>query len=421
VATAPQPQVAPFAGDAELSVEALVEQVLAQNPSLPQMIAAWEAARARYPQVTSLDDPSFGVTVAPASIGSSAVEFGYRLEVSQHYPFPGKLRLRGQNALAEASAAGNEVEDTRLQLIEAARAAFYDYYLLNRAIAVNQRRLELLNRSRKTAETLYRTGKVEQQDVFQTDVEIGRQRERDVILEQQRQVAVAHLNTLMHLPPDLPLPPPPKELTLGEELPDATTLRAAAYARRPDLRALENRIAAEQASLDLAQREYYPDFDVMAAYDTIMGNGPMRDLAPQIAVRANLPVRYARRAGAVSEAQARIAQRRAELARLGDQANYEVQQAYAQVRESERVVRLYEKEVLPAAESNVKAAATAYGATKIPLLSLIEAQRNVTGLQDRYYEAVADYFRRLAALERAVGGSLALLPPPGLTPPGCSR
>src|SRR5438874_1886383 len=54
----------------ELSLDVLVRQVLVRNPSLAQMAAAWEAASARYPQVTSLEDPMFGVTVGPASFGS---------------------------------------------------------------------------------------------------------------------------------------------------------------------------------------------------------------------------------------------------------------------------------------------------------------------------------------------------------------
>src|SRR5262249_56160108 len=158
-----------------------------------------------------------------------------------------------------------------------------------------------------------------------------------------------------------------------------------------ELEGVGNHVAAEEASLAVARREYYPDFDVMAAYDTIMGNGPTRDLAPQLAVRVNLPIRKARRLAAVSEAESRLAQRQAELERLSDQVNYEVQQSYEQVRESERVVRLYEKDVLPAARLNVKAALAAYVPGKIPLISLIEAQRNVVGLEDRYHEAVADY------------------------------
>lgn len=123
----------------ELSVQEFVEEVLARNPSLAQMVAAWQAASARYPQVRSLDDPTFTGVIAPASFGSNAVEAGYRVELSQRFPFPGKLRLRGQAALAEAGAAGNDVEDMRVQLIEAAKTAFYDYFLVDRAREVNDK------------------------------------------------------------------------------------------------------------------------------------------------------------------------------------------------------------------------------------------------------------------------------------------
>jgi outer membrane protein TolC len=372
-------------------------------------VAAWHAASARISQVISLEDPNFGATAAPASIGSSEVDFGYRLELSQKFPWPGKLGLRSANAAAEANAAGNEVEDARLQLIEAARMAFYDYYFVHRALAVNEEGLKLLSAIRKAVEARFKPGLADAQELYQVDVEIGRQRERQLFLERLRRVAVARLNTLMHLPPDLPLPPPPNELRLGPALPEAAALRTLALSRRPDLLALRNRIAAQQASLDLAHRDYCPDLEIMAAYDTIMGNGPTRDLAPQLAVRVNLPVRTARRAAAVSEAESRLAQSRAELARMYDQAGYEVQQSYEQVREAERVVGLYEKDILPAARNNVRAAQAAYVPGKIPLIALIDAQRNSVNLQDRYYEAVADYFRRLATLERTAGGPLSPL------------
>jgi outer membrane protein TolC len=61
---------------------------------------------------------------------------------------------------------------------------------------------------------------------------------------------------------------------------------------------------------------------------------------------------------------------------------------------------------LPAARENVKAAQTAYVTGKTPFLSLVEAQRNLVNLRDRNYEAKADYFRRLATLERVIGGPI---------------
>jgi outer membrane protein TolC len=399
-------------GTAELSVDSLVQQVLARNPSLAQMTAAWQAAAARFPQVTSLDDPMFGTMTAPASIGSRDVEFGYRVEVSQKLPWPGKLAMRGANARAEAGAARYDIDDMRLQLVESTREAFYEYYLVGRALAVNDESLRRLREIRQDALARGKTV-VTEQDVLQADVEVGRQQERQLTLERMRRVAVARINTLMHLPTDAPLPPPPEDLRPGEPPPDVRLLRAAAVASRPDLRALEERVAAERAALALAHKEFCPDVEVTAAYDTIMGNGPTRDLAPQVGARVNLPVRYARRYGMIAEAEARLAQRAAELARQTDQVNFEVSQAYEQVTESDRIVRLYEQTMLPAARANFKAAQTAYATGRVPFLSLIEAQRNVVMLRDRYYEALADSFRRRAALERATGGPAALEVPGG--------
>ena len=413
-APAPQPSGSAFAGMAELSVDALVQQVLARYPSLAQMAAAWQAAQARYPQVTSLEDPMFAATIGPGTIAPDdpGINFAYRLEVSQKYPWPGKLALRGENALAEASAAGNEVEDTRLRLIESAQDAFYEYYLVDRALEENDKGLRLLREFRQIAESRYthprqEAMRVSLQDVLQVDVEIGRQRERRLTLERMHQVAVARLNTLMHLPPDAPLPPPPREMQVRDGLPDAQVLRAAALSRRPDLQALADRIRAEEASLALASKEYYPDFEPFVMYDRFMGNNEQNeDLATMVGVRMNLPVRRTRRAAAVAEAQARIAGRRAELERQADQAALQVQEAYEQVRESERVVRLYETRILSDARQNVEAARPAYETGLIPASSFIEAQRNLVDLRDRYHEAVAAYFRRRATLERAVGGPL---------------
>src|SRR5262249_19709294 len=163
-----------------------------------------------------LDDPMFGTMIAPASFGSNAVEPGYRLELSQKLPYPGKRELRGQNALAEANAAGHDVDDMRLHLIESTRIAFYDYYLVYPAIAVNEESLRLLREHKGNAETRYKTGLVPQQDILQADVEIGRQRERGLTLERMRRVAAARINTLLHLPPTAPLPPPPERLELAE-------------------------------------------------------------------------------------------------------------------------------------------------------------------------------------------------------------
>jgi cobalt-zinc-cadmium efflux system outer membrane protein len=134
-----------------------------------------------------------------------------------------------------------------------------------------------------------------------------------------------------------------------------------------------------------------------------MGNGQMRDLAPQVGIRMNLPVRTGKRNAAVAEAHAKIAQRSFELAAKIDQVKFQVQESYEQVLESERILDLYERQILPQADENVRSAQSAYVTGKAPFVSLIEAQRSFIALRDRNFEATADYFRRRATLDRLVG------------------
>jgi outer membrane protein, heavy metal efflux system len=417
----PPQELTPASSDAstpsrnELSLDALVDQVLARNPSLAQMAAAQQAAAARYPQVTSLDDPMVGAYAAPGSFGSNEVSGGYRVEVSQKFLFPGKRALRGENALASARAASDDVEDMRLQLVESTKIAFYEYFLVERAQALNDENLRLLREVKRDAENRFRTGLSVQQDVLQAEVEIGRQLERQIELEHLRKISQARLNTLTHSPPDTPLPPPPALVELRPALPDPAVLRSCAVSRRPDVQALANRIAAEEATLALALKEHYPDIEVMAAYDTYWQERPLQTT---VGVRVNLPVRYARRQGAIEEARAKIAERRAELALRIDQINFQVQEAYEQVQRGEKTIRLYQATILPAAEANLQAARTAYATGKLPFLSLIEAQRSIVALKDRYFESVTSYRQRLATLERVVGGRLDGSAP---SPPASSR
>lgn len=389
----------------ELSADAAIRVVLERNPGIEQMRAAAEVAAARYPQVTSLDDPGFSFSTAPGSAWSPNTDYAARVELTQKFLYPGKRDLKGQIANVEAAAAGEDINDVRLSLIAATKSAVADLYLAEKGHRVAQENLKLLREFRQNAETRYKTGVGQQQDMLQADVELARIEERLVAVRRIKQVAIAKLNTLMHAPPDSPLPPP-AEIRDESSLPEAAALRVTAAQTRPDLKAAADRLAADEASLALAQKEYNPDFELMTAYDGFWQGQNGRPLQWQFGARVNLPVRYARRNGAVIEAQARVAQRRAELAKLADRINFEVHEAWEQLRETDDVVRLYETKILPAAEANVKEAQAGYVAGRVPFLNLVEAQRNRVGLRDRYFEAIAESLRRRATLERVVGRPL---------------
>ena len=135
----------PLAGRPELTRAGLVEGVLARNPDVATATEAARAALARFPQETALPDPMFGYAARPRSFGSSEVDPANDFELSQAVPFPGKLALRGERALAEADAAATNVDATRLRLAALASQLFDAYWLAERGLETNAEQRTLLD------------------------------------------------------------------------------------------------------------------------------------------------------------------------------------------------------------------------------------------------------------------------------------
>ena len=389
-----------FAEQTELHLEALRQAVLRRNPTLTVMQSAWRAALERYPQVASLDDPSFSYGLAPATIGASALDFGQRFEVSQRFPWPGTLRLKGEAAQREAQAAGEDVNAARLQLLEATDQAFYDLYFVQRAIDINLVNQELLSEFQRITERRYAAGLVQKQDALQAEVEHQYLAHQGIILSHTRGVAVARLNTLLHLPPESFLPPPPKDLPGVQSLPPMAVLQSAAMQHRPELRALALRIEARSADVKLTQLAYFPNFTISGGYNSLWQED---DLRPDIGVSLNFPLQLGRRKAALQEAQAKAHEAQARLEEQRAQVTFAVSQAAENVRENAHVVELYRTAIIPTVEENLAAARSDYETGLSDFVTLITAEKALRLAELNYHQALANYHKGRAQLEQAVG------------------
>jgi len=383
----------------ELSLAELTAEVEARNPSVQAMVAAWQAASERYPQVVSLDDPMFGFLLGPQGLGHDG---GWMVMAAQKIPWCGKRELQGEIARAEADAASRDVDDVRLRLAEATAAALADYYQARRELDINAVSLELMRQFREIAKVRYESNQVSGQDVLQADLELAELESRRAEIIREEKVATARINTLLHLPADSALPPPPKELPAPAEVPPAEGLQRWAVQQRPDLAAEAARIRADEAALNLADKEFYPDLEVVAKYDAFMPE----DMRPQVGLNLNVPIRRTRRCAALKEAAAKLQQRRAEYENRLDEIQFGVQSAADRLVEQRTVLRLYVEKVLPAAEANIRSAQANYSTGKIDFLRLIDAWRQLYRQQERRQQAAAECLRRLAELERAIGGPM---------------
>jgi outer membrane protein, heavy metal efflux system len=294
-----------------------------------------------------------------------------------------------------------DIGDVRLRLSEAARTAFYDYYLARREAEVNDSTSGLVTQFHEIAQSKYQVNQTTQQDVLQADVELATLESRRTELTRDEQVAIARINTLLHRAADHPLPPPPAKLPLLDSLPTADILQQTAQSR-PDLFAMQARIRAEEANLALACKEYHPDLNLVAKYDGFMPE----DMRPQMGMELNVPLQRGRRSAAVREASERLHQRRAEYQERLDQVRFEVQATVSRATQSQQAIRLYEEKILPATQRSAESAQSNYTSGKLDFLRLIDAERQVYAQQAMYYQTIAEYHRRLAELERVVGDTL---------------
>jgi len=389
----------------ELSLSQLVADVQARNPSLQAMIAAWRAAAQQYPQAVSLEDPMFSSMAAPASFNNDELESAYALQGGQKLPWFGKRAARGRQARAKTATAFQEAQDNRLRLVAITQTAYFDYYLARRQLQLNEQNVVLLREFRDSADAKYRANQVTQQDLLQADLELAELERRQIELDRTNRLAIARINTLLRMPPYAPLPPPPAKLEVPNGKFDLDLLQQEAAVRRPDLMATASQVRSEQAAVDLAMKEYYPDVELFGRYDTFWQPESMQgDLRGQVGVNLNMPIYRGRLNAAVREAMFRLSQRRSEYEQRLLDVQYEVVTAYEQLEESRRALRLFAERLIHAAEQNVAAARANYESNAASFLELATAQRQLVTLREEQEAALAMCHTRLAELERATGG-----------------
>ena len=397
--SAHDPQVA-LVSARTLDRRALVEAVLAANREVEAMRQAWRAAMADARATAALDDPMLSYELAPLSIGSSDARFGQRVELRQKLPFPGKRGFAGDAAVAEAQAIRADYHAMQLMVAELASQLYDDAYLNARAFELNDHHRQLVEQMKKVAVARVASGRGSTQDALQAEVELGHLEHDRVMLETERLSIVARIDGLLHRDPSASLPPAPADLGVPTMPADVASLEQAALAARPQKDAAEARVRAGEAKVQAAERSYYPDFELMASYDSMWDMPEHRWMA---GIGIEIPIQRGKRAAEVDAARARVAQARAQVDGATDVIRVDVVRAQRELVEAIHVAALYDERLVPAARAQVDAALAGFttGANDFP--AVISAERELREIQLAAARARAEAWRRQAALDRAVG------------------
>ncbi|MCW8195706.1 TolC family protein [Proteobacteria bacterium 005FR1] len=390
----------PIASASVMSADELAAWVLARNPGVQAAKAAARAAAFRIDPAGSLDDPTLSYGVAP-NTSSSDRGLEQRVEIAQRFPWPGTLAARKEQARFEAIAAEQGTDVFRLEVAAAAKAAYAEWRYVASALTVHEATHDLLSDLISAAETRYAAGRASRQDVLQAQVERVEVENRKLRLQQLATTVRARINALLQRPPDAPLPAA-APIPLLPRIPSEELLEQFAL-EHPSLRRLASEVEAQQSAVVLAEKAFYPEFQVGVGYNELWDDSDKR---ATIGLSINVPLDRSKRHAQLDSAQAQLQSRQWALAEQRMQLLAELAQARALVLEARQTVELYEDQLVPLVDEYLESAIADYSAGDGSFLSVVTAEQCQLSTELGLARARADYVRALAVLERWVGGSL---------------
>ncbi len=312
----------------------------------------------------------------------------------------GKRTFRSRAASAEGQAAEADLRAAILSLTFDVTTAYVEWQEAVKVQQLTEESVALARRLHETAQKQFDAGDVPRAHVVRTRIELTRAEQELTAARATTDVRRAALNTLLARPPDTPAVPA-DDLTYTPRDVDAALLQRVALSQRPEIQVARFGVQSGEFTVKFAQAQRRPDliFELRSV-------SLQRNEGRPIGVGLSLPLfDFGRIRGEVRTAKAEVAERHALLTQAQQTVALEVETALRRLHAAREQVEAYASRILPDAEELMKMIQAGYP-EGVTLLEVIDAQHTLTATRIGYAQAVADYQRALAELERAVGGKL---------------
>lgn len=399
---------APLDTPRPLRLDELVEEALANNRDIRAAQKKYEASHQRPTQVSTLPDPTLsfmsnniGNPIPATTLGEQDMSMtGF--DVMQEVPYPGKLSLQGRIAQKEADADWNGYRGVELQIVSKVKQTYYRLRFVHQALDVLGKDRDLLAQFIRIAEARYAVGKGIQQDVLRAQVELTTLERRRIELNQQKGSLEAQLASLLNRPPDSPFGRP-----IDTPKPVLTVSLAELYERgrtqAPEIGQEQAMIEKNTYALNLARKDYYPDFAVGGGW---FSRGGLRDLW-SLRFSVKIPLYFWRKQRyAVAESAQTLEQSRRQYESTEQAVQLRIKDDYLAAKASEQLVDLYSQGIIPQATLALESAMSSYQVGTLDFLSLLTSLQQLLEYELEYYQELAAFHEALARLEETTASHL---------------
>jgi len=388
----------------------LLAEAERNNPQIQATRHAWESARQAPSQVATLPDPQ--VVLQQVNVGSprpfagfTNSDFAYLgVGFSQDFPYPGKLRLRGDIAKKDAEATQQKIESVRRAVLAAVKMAYFQLSYLAQRQKILDEDAQLLQQVEQAAESRYRNGMGNQQDVLQAQLERTKMLREIATNQLECGKVQAELKNLLNRSQS--------SADIGtDELSETTPsysfdqLLAQAKTNNPDLAGAQKMVERQALQVDLAKKDFYPDFNAQFMWQR---TDPTQYRAYyQFTVGMRIPIyRGRRQRPELAQAESDRDRAKSEVEMQLQQTAFQLRQQFLSAEKSAELLKIYREGLLPQARAELEAGMAAYQSNRQDFQALLASFLDVLKLDEEYWQTLSEHETALAQIEELTGVTL---------------
>jgi outer membrane protein TolC len=403
-------------------IDSLITEALKNNPQLKSLEYQIAAAEYRAQAVRSLSPPTLGLEFSQVPINEFNVwnkALSNSVSLSQMFHLGGKLKAMSNVEQNNALIAQDYREIYRLNLIAQLKMSYYQLWLIERKIEVQQKNIDLLKKLESAINISYQINRVNQADLLTVKSEIASENLQLLILQNQQEAEIYKLNRLLGRKLESKEVYTLKEISSDSLMITQTELEEKLAQSNPELKRMTSMITMNQTMLKSNQKEAIPDL-MLGAMVMRMPRGMIltseSDLSmlemkteTMYSVMASVTLPFlpwsAKKYRARSQEFAaeiktieygKIEMEREMLVRL--------KEALVKLKTAKDQERLYADQVLPLYRQSAAAQVSAYQNDQTNITTVIENYKMLLMQEMNYYMAQADYQMAKTEIEMMVGG-----------------
>jgi cobalt-zinc-cadmium resistance protein CzcA len=381
-----------------------VESALTNNPEIKKAESKTASAKARQAAAFALSQPELSLSYEYIPTGKAVNQYGERtIEIKQELEFPVKYFQRSDLSAIESRISLCEYNASRLDIICRVRLAYLEALAKTELLKLAENNLSVADTFYKKAETRYKLGEASNiekmtakvQYVYALNSVESQQSILKFAFDELTALVYGSVRLTNYILSD----------TLGYtpvRLPD-DSLAATAQRLNPQLMIDRLKYEAASSRKKMAWSSLLPDFSISYARQSQAGNNSYYGASAGV----KLPLWFAfDQKNKIEEAAADEKTGDAELRSSLNTVILRVNSAYTELRNAQKQVMLFIKEIIPQSNEILRNAGQSYSAGEISYLEFLQAKQISFDARSGYINALLAYNQACVKLDYAVGGNI---------------